>query len=220
MDARFGGLMVLLAAGLVATALVAKESATPAPVAAHRTMQAFASERELQALFVKWRAQAESRRVQRQSSMAMESGAAPMPPAPAPAAAAKSAALMAPGAVMDASDAESITNVQTQGVDEGDIVKKHGDYLIVLRRGRLFTIRIGDDSLRQVSTVNAYAPDADPHGTWYDEMLVSDDTVVVIGYSYARDGTEIGLFDLDAQGGLRYRDTYQLCSNDYYSTRN
>ena len=42
----------------------------------------------------------------------------------------------------------------------------------------------------------------------------------MIGYSYARNGTEIGLFDLDAQGGLRYRDTYQLRSNDYYSARN
>ena len=114
----------------------------------------------------------------------------------------------------------SITNVQTTGVDEGDIVKKHGDHLIVLRRGRLFTIRIGGDALQPVSAVNAYAPDADPNGTWYDEMLVSDDTVVVIGYSYARGGTEIGLFDLDASGGLRYRATYQLRSNDYYSARN
>ena len=119
------------------------------------------------------------------------------------------------------SDAEaSITNVQTTGVDEGDIVKKHGDHLIVLRRGRLFTIRIGGDALQPVSAVNAYAPDADPNGTWYDEMLVSDDTVVVIGYSYSRGGTEIGLFDLDARGGLRYRATYQLRSNDYYSARN
>ena len=176
MDARIRGLVVLLAGGLVATA-AAKESAAPAPVVAHKTMQAFASERELRTLFAQWRAQAESRRVQRKSSMALEAGATPMPPAPAPTAAAKSVALMAPGALMDASDAESITNVQTQGVDEGDIVKKHGDHLIVLRRGRLFTIRIGDDSLRPVSTVNAYAPDADPDGTWYDEMLVSDDTV-------------------------------------------
>ena len=216
MDARIGWLGLLLVGGLVAT--VACVKAAPEPVVARKTMQAFASERELQALFAQWRKQAERER-RKSSVMAMES-AQMSPPAPAPAAAAKSVALLAPGTAMDASDAESITNVQTVGVDEGDIIKKHGDHLIVLRRGRLFTIRIGDNSLRPVSTVNAYAPDADPDGTWYDEMLVSDDTVVVIGYSYARNGTEIGLFDLDARGGLHYRDTYQLRSNDYYSARN
>ena len=42
----------------------------------------------------------------------------------------------------------------------------------------------------------------------------------VVGYSYARGGTEIGLFDLDAAGGLTYRATYELRSNDYYSSRN
>ncbi|HZO17151.1 MAG TPA: hypothetical protein VFB62_27930, partial [Polyangiaceae bacterium] len=46
-----------------------------------------------------------------------------------------------------------------------------------------------------------------------------DDTVVVIGYSYARGGLDIGLFDF--RGGLfRYRATYTLRSNDYYSSRN
>jgi uncharacterized secreted protein with C-terminal beta-propeller domain len=35
---------------------------------------------------------------------------------------------------------ESITNVQHAGVDEGGIVKLHGDHLVVLHRGRLFTV--------------------------------------------------------------------------------
>src|SRR5947209_7072857 len=38
-----------------------------------------------------------------------------------------------------ASEAQSVTNVQHTGIDEGDIVKAHGEHLIVLRRGRLFT---------------------------------------------------------------------------------
>ena len=57
-------------------------------------------------------------------------------------------------------------------------------------------------------------------GTWYDEMLVSEDTIAVIGYSYERGGTEIGLFKIDEAGHLRYRSTYHLRSNDYYSSRN
>lgn len=115
---------------------------------------------------------------------------------------------------------DAITNVQTQGVDEGDIVKKRGDYLIILRRGRLFTVKVTDNILKPVSMSNAYAPDVNPSGTWYDEMLISGNTLVVIGYSYERGGTEVGLFNLSENGVLKYRSTYHLRSNDYYSSRN
>jgi hypothetical protein len=112
------------------------------------------------------------------------------------------------------------TNVQHAGVDEGDIVKQYGDYLIMLRRGRLFTVNIGMGRLRPVASVNAYGPGIDPDHAWYDEMLVSDGTVVVIGYNYDLGATEIGLFDLYDDGHLRYRATYHFHSSDYYSSRN
>lgn len=115
---------------------------------------------------------------------------------------------------------ESITNTQHAGVDEGGIVKLHGDHLVMLRRGRLFTVAIGDGELRPVSAIDAFGPDAYADENWYDEMLVSGDTVVVIGYSYVREATEVGLFNIDAQGKLSYRSTYDLRSNDYYSSRN
>ena len=115
---------------------------------------------------------------------------------------------------------ESITNVQHAGVDEGGIIKLHGQHLVVLRRGRLFTVKIGDGDLQPISTVDAFGPDIDPQHTWYDEMLVSNNTIVVIGYSYERTGTEIGLFAIDDAGRLSYRSTYHLRSNDYYSSRN
>ena len=115
---------------------------------------------------------------------------------------------------------ESVTNVQHAGVDEGGIVKVHGDHLVVLRRGRLFTVAIGDGSLKAISAVNAFGPEINPEGTWYDEMLVSGNTVVVIGYSYERGGSEVGLFEINNDGQLSYRSTYHLRSNDYYSSRN
>jgi Beta propeller domain len=114
---------------------------------------------------------------------------------------------------------ESITNTQHAGVDEGGIVKLHGDYLVVLRRGRLFTISIHDRELRPVATVDAYPPGADP-AEWYDELLISGDRVIVIGYSYRRGGTEVGLFAIDGKGGLRHLSTSHLRSYDYYSSRN
>jgi hypothetical protein len=119
-----------------------------------------------------------------------------------------------------ASGERSITNTQHAGVDEGGIVKLHGDYLVTLRRGRLFTIAIGDGERRHVATVDAFGPGVDPGGTWYDELLIAGDKVLVVGYSYQRGGTEVGVFRIDNRGGLHHESTYQLTSNDYYSSRN
>jgi hypothetical protein len=115
---------------------------------------------------------------------------------------------------------ESITNVQHAGVDEGGIVKTFRNFLVILRRGRLFTVDVSDGTRKTVSYVNAFGPDLDPDGAWYDEMLISKNNIVVIGYSYERDGTEIGLFRINDDGTIRYRSTYHLRSNDYYSSRN
>src|SRR5512142_167746 len=53
---------------------------------------------------------------------------------------------------------ESITNAQQDGVDEGGIVKRLGEYLVVLRRGRLFTIDVSRGGLRPIDASNAYGP--------------------------------------------------------------
>lgn len=45
--------------------------------------------------------------------------------------------------VTSAAPSPSITNNQTRGVDEGDIVKQIGNYLLVLQDGRIFAIDIG-----------------------------------------------------------------------------
>ena len=114
----------------------------------------------------------------------------------------------------------SITNTQVAGVDEGGIVKVHGEHLVILRRGRLFTVSTADGGLRPVDAINAYPPGVDAGGDWYDEMLVSGDQVVVIGYSYGRGGTEVSRFRISTDGRLSFRDAYHMRSNDYYSSRN
>jgi len=117
-------------------------------------------------------------------------------------------------------DGESITNTQEAGVDEGGIVKVRGNFLIVLRRGRLFTLSIADRGMRPVDMIDAYPPGAQSRGDWYDEMLVSGDWVVVVGYSYSRAGTEINRFRLSSDGQLTFVDAYHLRSNDYYNSSN
>ena len=177
-----------------------------------KTMRPFKSEEELKNYF---RQLAEERK-KAQERDRRSAGANP----PAPAANQAATTAEAKSAGLAAKDEESITNTQHAGVDEGDIVKLHGDHLVVLRRGRLFTVAINNGSLKPNTAVDAFGPEIDPRYTWYDEMLVSDDTVVVIGYSYERGGTEVGLFRIDQRGNLTYRSTYHLRSNDYYSSRN
>ena len=117
---------------------------------------------------------------------------------------------------------DSITNNQEAGVDEGDIVKAAGEYFVILRRGRLFSVRQGEEgrpTLRAVGRCNAY-PRGGSRGTWYDEMLIHGRQIVVIGYSYRVGGTEIGLFRLAQDGSITHEATHFLRSNDYYSSRN
>ena len=116
--------------------------------------------------------------------------------------------------------APSITNNQEAGVDEGDVVKARGDTLVILRRGRLFTVSTAGGRLRAVDSIPAYPPGVDARHDWYDEMLVSGDRVIVIGYSYGRGGTEINRFRMDAAGRLTFEDSHHLSSDDYYSSRN
>lgn len=176
---------------------------------AKKTMRPFRSEQELASYL---RELAEKQKRERRAMLNAESNA----PSSMAGVAKESSAASKSGA----KDDESVTNVQHSGVDEGGIVKLHGDHLVVLRRGRLFTVKIGAGALRPISAVDAFGPDINPRSTWYDEMLVSDDTIAVIGYSYERGGTEIGLFHIDGAGNLSYRSTYHLRSNDYYSSRN
>jgi hypothetical protein len=217
-------LSALLPLVVVACGQPSVASAKTPIVRSHRApaLSSFRSEKELQAYIGDLRARIEKERSRSRAAagnaeMAADAAAASYDAAPlameAPSAAPPSPAQ--PGAAED-----GITNVQTVGVDEGGIVKKAGDYLVVLRRGRLFSIRANDKGMQAISTVNAYGPDVNGAGAWYDEMLISGDTIVVIGYSYERGGTEVGLFNLAKDGRLAYRNTYQLTSNDYYSSNN
>jgi hypothetical protein len=191
------------------------------------TLQAFKNEQEIIDLFKGW-AEEQQRRVEEQrklrdaarSQMDAKSGFGSLQSVPPVPASVQAKPAAAPSALAAGAAAESITNVQHAGVDEGGIVKLHGEHLIILRRGRLFTVNVRDRNLTPVSTVDAFGDGIDPRGAWYDEMLISGNTIIVIGYSYQRGGTEIGLFEIASNGSLKYKSTYHLRSNDYYSSRN
>src|SRR5690606_15128315 len=107
-------------------------AASPTPVQAQAGMPNFASDEELLAVLMP----------------DPEAGLAvavppppPPPPPPAPPPPPGAAAASAPAFTTSSAPANpSITNVQVAGVDEGVIVKVAGEHLIVLRRGRLFSV--------------------------------------------------------------------------------
>lgn len=118
------------------------------------------------------------------------------------------------------SEDSSITNVQEVGVDEGGLVKARGDLLVVLRRGRLFTISTAYGGMRAIDRIDAFPPGADARGAWYDELLLAGDHALVIGYDYLAGATEIVRFDLSPEGRLAFRDAHQIRTADYYSSGN
>lgn len=125
----------------------------------------------------------------------------------------------------------SITNVQTTGVDEGDIVKQIGDYLLVLQDGRIFTINVKTMQLTDRADVYRRLPadrvkkhkwEDDFEGAdWYDEMLVQGDHVIITAYSYQDDASEISIFKLDkASGRVTSEGVFLITSDDYYDVDN
>lgn len=197
-----------------ATALIAIAAPTPAPAAAAASVQeprggltAFRSDQELRTFLEERR-----RRVERRTGGVAYMTPSSPPPPPA------AEAVTVTGSRVASSD--SITNDQTVGVDEGGIVKNFRDMLVILRRGRLFTVSLAGGGVRPIDSIDAFPPGVNARSDWYDEMLIAGDRIIVIGYSYSRGGTEVNRFRIGPNGQLRFEDAYHLRSNDYYSSRN
>jgi len=115
----------------------------------------------------------------------------------------------------------SITNNQEAGVEEGDIVKQIDDFLIVLQDGRLFSINTkpgGFDGLDLTGRHDVYV--SSEVDTWYDEMLVSGRRIVITGYSYDAEASEVTIFSLNPDGSFTHEDTFYISSDDYYDSDN
>ena len=112
---------------------VSPQTALAADTRPKKTLRAFKSEQELQAYLRKL---VEERKRKQPSVMYGDGAAAGVSDA-------MSVSPMVTKSEVASEKLESITNTQHAGVDEGGIVKLHGDHLVVLRRGRLFTIATG-----------------------------------------------------------------------------
>ncbi len=126
------------------------------------------------------------------------------------------------GSRITAADISSVTNNQVQGVDEGDIVKVYENYLIILRNGKLYSIDIGNESgdfLQPIDSINAFHTGW-VHDVWLDELLIDDGLILITGFNYEEDVTEIIRLKINEQGEFNYIDTHLINSEDYYSESN
>lgn len=93
----------------------------------------------------------------------------------------------------------STTNVQTEGVDEGDIVKTDGNYIYQLTSDGFRILSVDDGNINLVSKVDIdnYVPKA---------MYITDNRVIVIG----------GVYDNNPNFNL-YNKNYFYCYWNYYT---
>ena len=116
-----------------------------------------------------------------------------------------------------------ITNNQEGGVDEGDFVKKSGDFLLVLRGGTLHVVRIARDGTHVLEHASSLrlADDSDDD-IWFDEILTFGPRVLLLGFNYgeAEPVAELQLFTLDEHGRLQRDARFWLRSNDYFDGDN
>lgn len=144
-------------------------------------------------------------------------------PAPVSAPAANESAKMSADAAPAAGATANpeITNNQTVGVDEGGIVKQIGNYLIVLQDGRLFSVDLGKagGTMQVADRVDVYR-NTEVAASWYDEMLVLEDRIIVTAYYYGENASEMTVFRMAPDGKITREGRYLISSNDYYSTDN
>lgn len=124
------------------------------------------------------------------------------------------------GSRISASDV--ITNVQTAGIDEGGIVKRVGDVLLVLSGSVLHTVLMhenGKDGLHLVQSLDLMDAE-DTSDTWFDEIIAFKGGVLLLSYNYDQNLTEIRSMLLAPGGELTETGRVQIMSDDYFSGGN
>ena len=117
---------------------------------------------------------------------------------------------------------ESITNNQEQGVDQGDIVKRLGDYAFILRKGVLYSVFLGNEQNSQMQLIKKLSVQANGgnYHSWYDELLVYDDFLLVLGYSYRLGVSELVFFRRTVDGSFAFHQRYLIETDDYFDVEN
>jgi hypothetical protein len=104
---------------------------------------------------------------------------------------------------------------QQDSVDRGDIAKVVGRFLVILRRGRLFTIDLGhggpkDHKLRATGEVNVFENGLDPWNRRYQKLYAYGNRIIVFGRGVSQHDYELAFFTLSGDGQFGRDATYQI----------
>ncbi|PKP96311.1 MAG: hypothetical protein CVT76_07145, partial [Alphaproteobacteria bacterium HGW-Alphaproteobacteria-15] len=115
-----------------------------------------------------------------------------------------------------------ITNVQTSGIDEGGLLKRRGDHLLVLRGDEIFRIRIDsrDGPTLELEQSVSLTESAKGQEVWYDELLVFEQGAAVLSFDFGRSVTGLQLYRMGSGGNLTAAAHIEIQSEDYYSGSN
>lgn len=112
----------------------------------------------------------------------------------------------------------SLSYDRSAGIDETDLAKRVGFFLITVFDGRIMSIDTRD-SLRLADRVNIYEDEyngADDHS-----LLVHRDHIIVTAYNSEEEGREIAIFRLDqVTGKLSHEGTFLVSADESFTTDN
>ncbi len=85
----------------------------------------------------------------------------------------------------------SVTNVQTEGVDEPDMVKTNGTHIFTLTENRLVVTSVDGAELSHVDVLEFRGEE------WFGEMLLDGDTILLAGQSWSGQSEVVSLIEVD-----------------------
>jgi len=110
---------------------------------------------------------------------------------------------------------------EQQGVESGDDAKVFGRFLVILRRGRLFSFDLGLGGQRErtmwlIGFVNLYGAAGSTEVRRLYKLMVRGDQIVVIGYDISARDVEIQLLHIAGDGVVSRTARHQLRVNCAY----
>lgn len=112
-------------------------------------------------------------------------------------------------AKQDTDSSFSETNVQVEGIDEGDIVKTDGEYIYALRNNVLTITRVQGNGSMQIITEHKLAEQSDTDQFYANELYLDNGFIVLVGQ-----GTEAP--EVDPPKPIDSANSARMIAPDYY----
>lgn len=94
----------------------------------------------------------------------------------------------------------------SSSIDKGAVVQRIGNYLIILRQGHLYSVRVGK-KLKKIDDLKLKL-EAVGQGTRFDKLFVYNNKLVIVGKNYAKKQSEYVFVDFNGKGKFERKNSY------------